>query len=93
MYSPRQLQIARIVVLVTWLFAAACFFFPLYYWSIGPLGRALFGLLFAVHLVEFVIFARFYRASGESMTGHFLRHMVYGVIHHAEVKQRHPGTA
>jgi hypothetical protein len=88
MYSPQQLKVAKIAVLATWIFGASAFFFPVYDWSIGPLGRALFGILFAVHLVEFAIFGKFYRSTGEPIMGHFFKHMVYGVIYQTEVKQR-----
>ncbi|MBW2232391.1 MAG: hypothetical protein JRH17_18545 [Deltaproteobacteria bacterium] len=88
MYSERQLRIGRILVALTWIFALASWFFPLYYTSIGNLGRALFYILTFVHLVEFPLFLKTYRAAGGSLFGQFLRHMAYGVLHHTEVKQR-----
>jgi len=89
MYSARQLRTARAVVIATWIFAGLSFFPPLDGLAIGRLGRALFGILFCVHLIEFVVFRKIYAASGDdSMLGHFLRHMVYGVIYKTEVEQR-----
>ena len=86
--SEAQLRIARGVVLVTWIFAALSFFAPLAALPIAGLGRALFGLLFCVHLVEYAFFFRTYAAAGGSAFGHFLRHMVYGVIYKTEVEQQ-----
>ena len=50
--SEQQIRMGKIIVLATWLFAAASFFFPFYYWPTGPLMRAIFGILLAVHFVE-----------------------------------------
>ncbi|MAI81030.1 MAG: hypothetical protein CL917_18970 [Deltaproteobacteria bacterium] len=88
MYSPKQLKIARTVVLAVWIFAAASFFFPLYYTDFGGVGRTLFGLLIAVHLIEFPIFMNTYRETEGSLLSHFPKHMAYGVVYHAEVKQK-----
>ncbi len=88
MYTDKQIKFARIGLNVIWIFAAACFFFPLYDMGIGGLGRALFWLLVCVHLVEFALFFRLYQGTGESLFGHFMLHMAYGVIYQAEVKQR-----
>lgn len=85
MYSARQLKTARIVVILVWIFAAASFFFPLYYTDAGALGRTLFGLLLAVHLVEFPLFMKTYQEAGGSLLSHFPRHMAFGVVYRAEV--------
>lgn len=91
MYSEKQLKTGRTIVLASWIFGLLSFFAPLASMPIGGLGRALFGILFCVHLVEFVFFRKTYAAAGESMFGHFLRHMVYGVLYKTEVEQQ--GTA
>ncbi len=88
MYSPAQLKMARTITLIVWILAGASFFFPLYYTSAGALGRTLFGLLIAIHLVEFPIFAKTYREAGGSLLSHFPRHMAFGVVYRAEVMQR-----
>ena len=88
MDSAEKLARARKFVLVLWLFAGACFFFPLYYTAAGPFGRALFGLLLAVHLVEFVVFLGLYRRAGGSLWRHFHRTVVFGVLHKAETEQQ-----
>ena len=85
MYSASQLKMARTVVILVWIFAAASFFFPLYYTDAGALGRTLFGLLLAVHLVEFPLFMKTYREAGGSLLSHFPRHMAFGVVYRAEV--------
>jgi hypothetical protein len=89
MYTPQQLKIAKITVNVTWLFAMSAFFFPVYYWGwVGGLGRTLFWLLASVHLIEFAVFFKLYQSTGEGLFGHFIKHMVYGVIYKTEVEQR-----
>ena len=88
MDSAEKLARARKFVLVLWLFAGACFFFPLYYTQVGPFGQALFGLLLAVHLVEFVVFLGLYRRAGGSLWRHFHRTVVFGVLHKAETEQQ-----
>ena len=87
MYSAERLGLFRKITLAVWLFAGACFFFPLYYTEVGGFGRTLFGLLVAVHLVEFVVFLGFYRRAGGSLFRHFHRTLVFGVIHKTEVEQ------
>ena len=88
-YSDQQLQLAKIVLIITWVFAAGSFFFPLYDWATGPAARALFWILLVAHAAEFAVFARLYRATGSSMASHFLNNLVFGVIHYTQVKQRH----
>ncbi len=92
MYTEKQLKMGNTLVTLTWLFAIACFFFPLYGMGIGALGRALFWLLAIVHLIEFVFFFRFYKDIGEPLLGHFVRHMAFGILHQAAVKQRVAGA-
>ncbi|MEE3328286.1 MAG: hypothetical protein VX252_13190 [Myxococcota bacterium] len=87
MYSPAQLKMARTVVILVWIFAVASFFFPLYYTDAGALGRTLFGLLIAIHLIEFPLFMKTYREAGGSLLSHFPRHMAFGVVYRAEVMQ------
>ena len=87
MYTTSQLRAVRFVVWLIWIAAAASFFFPLYYTAFGGFGRTVFALLIAIHLVEFPIFARTYRQAGGSLLGHFPRHMVFGLVYRAEVKQ------
>ena len=92
MYSDSQLKTARAVVLAAWIFGLLAYFPPLAEMAIGGLGRALFGILFSVHLIEFLFFRKIYAAAGDSMFGHFLRHMVYGLIYKTEVEQRSAGA-
>jgi uncharacterized protein YhhL (DUF1145 family) len=88
MYTERQLGRFRKFVLVLWLFAGASFFWPLYYMGAGDFGRTLFGLLLAVHLVEFFVFLGLYRRAGGSLWRHFHRTLVFGIIHKAEIERR-----
>jgi hypothetical protein len=87
MYSAAKLTFARRVSLAMWIFAGACFFFPLYYMAVGPFGRTLFGILLCVHVIEFFVFLGLYQRAGGSLFGHFARTIAYGVIHKTEVEQ------
>ena len=87
MYTASQLRATRFVIWLIWIAAAASFFFPLYYTDFGGFGRTVFGVLIAIHLIEFPLFARTYRQAGGSLLGHFPRHMVFGLVYRAEVKQ------
>lgn len=91
MYTEKQLSRARVVVLATWIFGGLAFFPPLAGSPVGVLGRALFGILFCVHLVEFAFFRKIYAEAGGPMSNHFLRHMAYGVIYKTEVEQGRAG--
>ena len=88
-----RLALARRFVLAVWVFAGACFFFPLYYTGVGGFGRTLFGLLLAVHLVEFFVFLGLYRRAGGSLWRHFHRTLVFGVLHKADVQLELDATA
>jgi hypothetical protein len=89
MYSPAQLKMARTITLIVWVFAGASFFFPLYYTGAGGVGRTLFGLLIAIHLVEFPVFAKTKREDGGSLRSHFARHIAFGMLSRSEVMHRH----
>ncbi|MCS5637901.1 MAG: hypothetical protein NZ990_15380 [Myxococcota bacterium] len=88
MDSAEKLALARKFVLALWVFAGACFFFPLHDTAVGGFGRTLFGLLLAVHLVEFFVFLGLYRRAGGSLWRHFHRTVVFGVLHKAETEQQ-----
>ena len=88
-FSAAQLRWMKTAICVTWLFAAAAFFFPLYDSGVGPFLRFLFWILAATHLVEFFVYLKLYRTTGESMRQHFFGTLIYGIIHYTEVKQRH----
>jgi len=88
-FNEQQLRFMKVVVRLTWLLATAAFFFPLYDSGVGPFLRFLFWILAATHFVEFLVYLKLYRTTGESMARHFLGTMVFGIIHYTEVKQRH----
>jgi len=90
--TEQQIRVGKIIVLATWLFAAASFFFPFYYWPTGPLMRSIFGILLAVHFVEFFVYLKTYRQAGDSMLRHFASTITYGILHYTIVKQRLEGT-
>ena len=85
MSNSAPMKITRVALILAWIFAAACFFFPLYYADIGGFGRLLFVLLIGVHAAEFPFFVNTYRRAGGSLWSHFRRHMIYGMVYRAEV--------
>jgi len=86
--SEQQIRMGKIIVLATWLFAAASFFFPFYYWPTGPLMRAIFGILLAVHFVEFLVYFKTFRQTDDPMFRHFAATITYGILHYTIVKQK-----
>ncbi len=86
--NEQTLKTARLVLIIIWIAAFLSFFPPLYGLATGPLLRALFGILVAVHLVEFIVYTRTFQQTGESMVSHFAKTMAFGVIHFTEVKQK-----
>ncbi len=85
--TPTQLKVAKFVVVATWIFAAASFFPPFSDSGAAPLGRALFGILAAAHVVELALFGNTYRQSDKGLAGHIVQHMIFGVLHHTQVKR------
>lgn len=86
--TPEQMKIGRTIVLASWILGFLCYFPPLAgVPGLGAFGRALFGILFFAHLVEYFFFRKVYVAAGGSQGTHFLRHMVYGILYKAEVEQ------
>jgi hypothetical protein len=70
----------KILVLATWLFAAACFFVAPES-TLAGLGRGLFWFLLVVHVIECaVFFPKLQRAPG-SLIGHLGQTLVFGIVH------------
>ena len=88
MSNSAPMKFARVALILAWIFAAACFFFPLYYADIGGFGRLLFAVLIVAHTAEFPFFVNTYRRAGGSLWSHFRRHMIYGMVYRAEVIRR-----
>ena len=86
--SPQTMKLGRVIVLTIWAAAALAFFPPFSTWATGPLLRALFGMLAAVHFVEFFVYLKTFRETEESLLLHFAKTMAYGVLHYTHVKRQ-----
>jgi uncharacterized protein YhhL (DUF1145 family) len=75
----------KLSVLVTWLVCLSAFFVPGES-SAAAIGRILFGILVAVHLIECVVFLPRFRTAPDSLWSHIGKTMLYGVFHLREVK-------
>ncbi len=75
----------KILVLGTWLVAAAGFLVPDTS-SFGQLGRGLFWVLSAVHIVECAVFYRTLARTGRPLGFELLNTLFFGVIHFTEAK-------
>lgn len=75
----------KLVVLASWLFAAACFFVATDS-PVAGLGRGLFWFLLVVHTVECaVFFPKLQRAPG-SLAGNLGQTLVFGIAHMRELE-------
>jgi uncharacterized protein YhhL (DUF1145 family) len=75
-----MLAFGRLLVGVAWLASVAAFALPdAHGWA--SLGRTLFGVLFAVHAVEAVLFLPRLRAAGGSLAGHVVQTLLFGFLH------------
>lgn len=81
MQSNSFIQLAKIVLGMTWLLATACFFPPLETSAWGEFGRTLFGVLVVVHLVECVAFLGILRQSPRPLAGELWQTFLFGIVH------------
>lgn len=73
----------RIAVLVLWLALLASFLVSTS--TVAAVGRVVFLLLLAVHVVECLVFLPRLRRAPGSLAGHLLQTLVFGVIHVREL--------
>lgn len=84
-----MLAFGRVLVVITWLAAAAAFALPdTHGWA--ALGRTLFLVLFVVHAVEAVLFLPRLRAAGGSLAGHVVQTLLFGFLHVGTLPDRAP---
>jgi uncharacterized protein YhhL (DUF1145 family) len=81
MQQNSLISLSKIIVGSTWLFATACFFPPLESSQFGDFGRALFWVLFAVHLVECIAFLGVLRKSPRPLAGELWQTFLFGIVH------------
>jgi uncharacterized protein YhhL (DUF1145 family) len=79
--------IGKVVLGATWLFATACFFPPVETMSIASFGRALFGVLAVVHLIECVAFLGVLKKSGRPLAGELWQTFLFGIVHVSAVRK------
>lgn len=85
MSNSSLILVLKILVIGTWLAAAAGFLAPdttLY----GRLGRGLFVLLAAVHAVECAVFYGTLKRTGRPLAFELINTLFFGIIHYTEAK-------
>jgi hypothetical protein len=55
---------------------------------IATIGQWVFGLMFAAHVVEFLVYRSLFERAGGSMGHHFVQTMIYGLFHWTPIKER-----
>lgn len=56
-------------------------------------GQWVFGLMFAAHVIEFVVNRSVFERAGGSMGHHFVQTMIYGLFHWKPIKERQEAEA
>ncbi len=79
--------VGKAVLGIVWLLATACFFPPLETSDWGGLGRTLFGVLAAVHLVECVAFLGVLKRSPRPLVYELWQTFLFGIVHVSIVRR------
>ena len=83
--------IGKAMLGITWLFATACYFPPLDGAAAGPGGRALFGVLAAVHAVECLFFLPVLRKSARPLIQEIWQTFLFGIVHVSTLRREQEG--
>lgn len=83
--------IGKAMLGITWLFATACYFPPLDGTAAGPGGRALFGVLAAVHAVECLFFLPVLRKSARPLIQEIWQTFLFGIVHVSTLRREQEG--
>ena len=83
--------IGKAMLGITWLFATACYFPPLDGTAAGPGGRALFGVLAAVHAVECLFFLPVLRKSARTLIQEIWQTFLFGIVHVSTLRREQEG--
>ncbi|MGB0620216.1 MAG: hypothetical protein ACPGVZ_12205 [Myxococcota bacterium] len=83
--------IGKAMLGITWLFATACYFPPLDGTAPGPGGRALFGVLAAVHAVECLFFLPVLRKSARPLIQEIWQTFLFGIVHVSTLRREQEG--
>ena len=86
--NEQTLKTARLRAGIIWIAAFLSFFPPVSGLPFAPLLRSLFGILAAVHFIEFLVYIKTFKQTGEPMSTHFVKTMAFGIVHFTEVKQK-----
>jgi len=73
--------VGKAMIGIAWLFSTACYFPPLDATAAGPGGRALFGVLAAVHAVECLFFIGVLRKSERPLITELWHTFLFGIVH------------
>lgn len=74
------MSVTRIVLLVIWLLALAAVVLPIVH-PLATVGRWLFWLLLAAHLIECAVFWPRLRKAPGSLLGHVVNTLLFGIVH------------
>lgn len=88
MQSNPLLGVAKATIGATWLIATACFFSPLREAPLGGLGRTLFVVLSAVHLIECAAFLPVLRKSARPLPEELWQTFLFGIVHVSAVRKQ-----
>jgi hypothetical protein len=79
------MNVPKLVVILTWLFATACLFVESDSIFITG-GRVIFWLLAVAHVIECFVFLPKLKAAGGSLPTHILLTLVFGILHANELE-------
>lgn len=83
--------VGKAMIGIAWLFATACYFPPLDGTSVGPGGRALFGVLAVVHAVECLFFLPVLRKSERPLVQELWHTFLFGIVHVSTLRREQEG--
>jgi len=55
---------------------------------VATVGQWTFGLMFVVHIIEFIMQRSLFQRAGGSTLEHFVQTLIYGFMHWAPIKKR-----
>jgi len=81
-----KIQRYKKILVGVWIFAALSFIPPFANGSFASFGRSVFGIMFAIHVIECIVFLGTLRSTGQPLLNEFAKTMVYGVLRYQEIK-------
>ena len=77
----------KLGLLAIWIVCIAAFFVGAES-AAARLGRLVFWIMLAAHVVEFLVFRRTFERAGGGLAHHFLRTLVFGFFHIRDVREQ-----